>query len=195
MFEQGLNCQCGKVQGRIELKQSSVGNRVVCHCKDCQKFANFLTESSSDTISILDKQGGTDLFQIPVAKLQITQGIDHLACIKLSAKGLHRWYTDCCKTPIGNTMGASMPFIGVIHSFMSDADNRDQQLGPVKEYCQSKDALSTVLSEPSHPAFSLGVTFTIMSKMLSWKLQGFSKPSVFFNANGEPVVPAKIINQ
>ena len=33
-----------------------------------------------------------------------TQGKDRLACMSLSDKGMLRWYTTCCNTPIGNTM-------------------------------------------------------------------------------------------
>ena len=43
-----------------------------------------------------------------------------------------RWYTDCCRTPIGNTAGPRFPVIEPIHSFMSlDADGRtrDEMLG------------------------------------------------------------------
>ena len=197
MFEQALKCHCGTVQGRITLKRASVGNRVVCHCRSCQKFANYLFEQNPVFASSLDENGGTDIFQVPVNRLKITEGIDSIACLRLSEKGLYRWYTNCCKTPIGNTMGAAMPFIGVVHSFMQMAnyEDNDIHLGSVTVYCQTQHALQEVNSTPNHPAFSIPLTMGLMTKILSWKIRRFNKPSVFFNDEGEPLAEAKILNQ
>ena len=51
----------------------------ICYCKDCQAFARFLERPD-----LLDPAGGTDIFQMPPARL--------------SDKGVLRWYTDCCRT-------------------------------------------------------------------------------------------------
>jgi hypothetical protein len=92
----------------------STGLRFVCYCKDCQAFARFL-ERAED---VLDPAGGTDIFQMPPARIQLTAGTDALRCLRLSDNVL-RWYTDCCRTPIANTAaGPRFPLAGVIHSFM-----------------------------------------------------------------------------
>ena len=67
---------------------------------------------------MLDAAGGTDIFQMPTGRLKLTAGADALRCLRLSGKGILRWYADCCRTPIGNTVGPRVPVVGLIHSFM-----------------------------------------------------------------------------
>lgn len=178
-----LKCSCGKVRGTAKNITHNNGLRVVCCCDDCQKFAQFLERSDE----ILDEFGGTDISQTSQAQIVIEHGAEHLRSVKLKPKGLVRWYTDCCKTPVGNTINGSMPFIGVIHNFMDDEGARDANLGPVKAYVMSKHALKP----PEHPTsaekFPLGVTFSVIRKMLAWKLRGMHKPSSFFTDEGKPV--------
>ena len=69
----------------------------------------------------LDAAGGTRIYQLPPANVQITGGQENLACLRLKEKGLIRWYAKCCNTPIGNTVSKSMPFIGLIHTFIKGA--------------------------------------------------------------------------
>lgn len=183
-----LKCSCGKVQGETENVNQDTGTRVVCCCDDCQSFANYLNGGNT----ILDEYGGTDVFQMPVAHLNITQGKDQIGCVRLSTKGAYRWYTTCCNTPIGNTMGAGVPFIGVIHNIMDNATNRDNDLGRARGHIQTKFATKTV------PAGLKGSMFRIiirtLSKLLIWKLKGLNTPSVFFDADGNPVVKPTILN-
>jgi hypothetical protein len=48
---------------------------------------------------------GTDIFHTPTGRVKLTAGTDAVRCLSFSGKVL-RWYTDCCRTPIGNTAGA-----------------------------------------------------------------------------------------
>src|SRR6187399_3404358 len=108
-----LRCACGKLRGTALAVSPSGGCRVVCYCNDCQAFARFLARPG-----ITDEWGGTDLFQMAPANLRIGEGADALRCVRLSAKGMYRWYCGDCKTPVGNSNGPRVPFIGVIHTFM-----------------------------------------------------------------------------
>jgi hypothetical protein len=102
------------------------GFRFVCYCGDCQAFARFLGRPD-----VLDMAGGTDIFQMPTGRVKLTAGTHAVRCLHLSSK-VFRWYTDCCRTPIGNTAGPRFPIVGVIHSFMDhDAGgrSRDEALG------------------------------------------------------------------
>ena len=177
-----LECRCGRVKGTATNITPSSGNRVVCCCKDCQQFAHHL-ECGDE---VLDQYGGTEIYQTSQSQVDIQDGADQLRCMRLSAKGLLRWYTGCCNTPVGNTMNASMPFVGVLVVFMKDAQ-RESVLGPVRAYVQTQYATG----HPDYPhmaeKFPLGITLRIMRKMLGWKLRGMHKPSVFFNNNGTPV--------
>lgn len=195
MPDSPLKCACGTVQGVAKQVTPTTGIRLVCHCDDCQAFANYLELNTNQPLRILDDCGGTEIFQMPIAYVEINQGEEQLRCLKLSPKGIIRWYTDCCKTPVGNTLSASMAFIGVIHSFMDDQGQRDQNLGPIKGYLQTSHAKKTVDSKPNHPKFPIGLTLKIVANLLKWKLKGLNQPSAFFDSNGHPVSTPKIIRE
>ena len=185
-----LKCSCGAVQGVALNFTPKSGNRVICCCDDCQKFASHL-EREAD---VLDNFGGTDIYQTSQSQIKIETGEEHIRCLRLTAKGLFRWYTGCCNTPIGNTLGSGFPFIGVIHNFISLDGSRDNVLGAVRAHVQTKYALGTPNYPSSSEKFPIGITLRIMRKMLVWKLRGMSKPSVFFADNGQPKVTPTILN-
>ena len=191
-----LKCSCGSVQGEAVDVTPSSGNRVICCCSDCQAFANHLKTDSEKhgATETLDKFGGTELFQMSQSQLKINQGHEHLQSMRLSKKGMLRWYASCCNTPIGNTMNAKMPFVGVIHSF-TDVPDREAVMGPMRAVVQTQHAIGEP-DYPSHSAkFPIGITFRIMQKLLVWKIQGKQKPSVFFGDDGRPVVKPIIVDE
>ena len=177
------------VQGLAAGITPASGNRVVCCCSDCQAFAHYLEQDN-----ILDEFGGTDIYQTSQAQISIQQGRDQLRSMRLTEKGLLRWYTACCNTPVGNSINAKMPFIGVIHNFL-DLPDFAAALGPVRAYVQTQDALGTPNYPKHSEKFPLGITVRIIRKMLIWKLQGKSTPSAFFNDDGKPVSKPLILSQ
>ena len=124
-----LRCRCSHVRGVASDVSPSSGFRFICYCKDCQAFAHFL-----ERLEVLDPAGGTDIFQMSPARVKLTAGTDAVRCLRLSEKGVLRWYTDCCRTPIGNTAASPrFPVIAIVHSFMvhgADGRSRDEVLGP-----------------------------------------------------------------
>jgi hypothetical protein len=173
-----LACACGKLRGTAFSVSSSSGTRVVCYCDDCQAFAQFLGRPG-----ILDERGGTDLFQLAPSKVQLTSGTDTLGCVRLSEKGMHRWYCTECKTPLGNTAGASLPFVGMIHSFMrfdGTGVARDAVLGPPLAHVQTKFATPGP-ALPSPPLATLrAIARTLTLVGAAWITRsGF--PSPFFD--------------
>ena len=137
---------------------------------------------------MLDKFGGTDIYQMPISQVEITKGVERMNCIKLKPKGLIRWYAGCCRTPIGNTISSNIPFIGVIHSFMDDAGVRDKNIGLVHEYMCTKDSCLAERKKTS----SFKIIVRILLKMLVWKVKGLNKPSSFFDSNGPVSTPLLI---
>ena len=110
-----LQCECGRFQGRVDL--IAVVNRGTCYCKDCQAFAYFLGRAER----ILDERGGSDIVQTSPQAVQFTRGAENLACVRLTPKGLMRWYARCCNTPIGNTLSNyRMSFVGLLHACLVD---------------------------------------------------------------------------
>lgn len=190
MTDIALKCTCGLVRGRARNISPKNGIRIVCCCDDCQSFAQYLKRSED----ILDEFGGTDISQTSQSQIEIEQGAEHLRSIRLKKKGLTRWYTGCCNTPIGNTISGSMPFIGVIHNFMDDGSSRDANLGVVQAYVQNKYALKPPTHKISAEKFPIGITLKLIRKMAFWKLRGMHKPSAFYNEDGKAVSRPTVVN-
>jgi hypothetical protein len=189
MSEVNLKCACGTVKGKTSAVSSKIGTRITCCCDDCQAFSQFLGQEGN----VLDQYGGTDIFQIPVSFLTITEGKSEIACVRLSPKGMHRWYAKCCNTPIGNTFGAGGPFIGVIHSFMDKSEMSEVDLGKSRGHILTKFAKTPV--PENLKGSSLSINFRVVAKILSWKLKGLNKPSEFFNNNAEPICQPQILDK
>ena len=190
MSDVSLQCQCGNIKGTITNATPSSGTLVVCCCDDCQNFVRYLKQENS----ALDKFGGTKIYQTSQSQLTIHEGLNQLKSLRLSEKGTLRWYAGCCNTPIGNSINASMPFIGVIHSFI-DAKDQADKLGSVRAYVQTQHAIGQPDYPHSAEKFPIGITLRIIRKMLSWKIHGMNKPTVFFDSDGKPVSIPVIVNE
>lgn len=174
-----LRCRCGHVRGLAREVSPSGGFRVVCYCKDCQAFARFLERSD-----VLDAAGGTDIFQMPAGRVEFLMGTDALRCLRLSARGVLRWYADCCRTPIANTAASPrFPIVALIHSFIDDeagGGSRDEVLGP--PLCRIYESSAVGPLPPTAPAPpSLGVFVRRTSKILGWWTRGLARPNPFFD--------------
>jgi hypothetical protein len=187
-----LKCRCGALAGVASNVSASNGSRIVCMCTDCQAFAHYLGKADS----ILDKHGGTDIYQMPPCNLQITQGSEQLRCMRLTDKGMYRWYANCCKTPVANTMGShKVPFAGVIHVFMAaDEQTRNQVLGPIVARLYGRSAISTPPPDASQTA-SLGFIMRTLRILFSGWVSGRHTPSPFFDSTtGKPIVTPYVLS-
>lgn len=137
-----LKCRCGTLAGFVDRPERA--NRVICYCRDCQAFAHFLGR----TEDILDVHGGTDILQVISANVQLTEGSDALACMRLSERGLLRWYARCCNTPIGNTLAnPGLAFIGLVHTCLDAAgESLDASFGPVRMRAFTRSGKGAVAS-------------------------------------------------
>ena len=194
MSDVKLACECTKVEGVAHNVTGKSGNRLTCCCQDCQTFARYLDSlGRGSSRPILDQYNGTDIFQMPLSQLTIEKGIEEVRCVRLTAKGMYRWYTACCHTPIGNTMGANMPFIGVVHNFMQHKTSRVDEIGKNRAYVQThnmKTQIPSALKGSSSKAISRSVF-----KLICWKILGLNKPSPFFNLDGSAIVTPIILNK
>jgi hypothetical protein len=189
MSEIKLSCACGQVKGKTADVSAKSGTRINCCCTDCQKFATYLEKEEQ----VLDQYGATDIFQIPMAHLLITQGHEHLACVRLSQKGLYRWYAKCCNTPIGNTLNAKMPFVGIIHSFIDDETDLLKELGESRGYIHCESAKAPVPQALQVSFFK--ITLRVLRKIVSWKIKGLNQPSAFFTEHGKAIVKPLVLKQ
>lgn len=188
-----LACRCGKFRGIARGMSAGAGCRVVCYCDDCQRYAHLLGGESP----VLDAHGGTDIFQTSPARLEILQGIDRLACLRLSDKGPLRWYTDCCKTPIGNTPATRLaPFVGLVHSCMAVRPQElDRLLGPVQLRVMGRFALGDTTGLDAHEGFPFSYMLRMILRMLGWRLRGDHRRHPFFDATtGRPIASVRNVS-
>lgn len=175
-----LRCRCGHLRGIAVGVSSSTGFRFVCYCKDCRAFAHFLGRAD-----VIDPAGGTDIVQMPPARVKLSAGTDAMRCLRLSNKVL-RWYAGCCQTPIANTAaGPDFPVVGMIHSFMKpEADDRplDAILGP--PLCRIYERSATAPLPPNAPPPpTLAIFVRRASMILGWWARGLGRPTPFFDVS------------
>jgi len=192
MTDVPLKCKCGKVKGMATGVSPASGNHGRCTCIDCRAFIRFLERAE-----ILDEDGGTELFQFTPSQIQITFGGELLRCVRLSPKGMIRWFTDCCKTPMGNTMPwPRLPFVGMPILFMDFAalgKRPEDILGPITMTGFENQATRPVAK------VSGGVKVKVLGKMF-WILGtgfvlGRAQPSPFFKADGTTTVPPTLLTK
>lgn len=179
-----LSCECGQVKGIATNISPDNGNHVVCCCCDCQAFVHHLNKHDS----VLDEFGGTRLYQTSQSQVKITQGAEKIVCLRLTKKGITRWYTSCCNTPLGNTVSGKVPFVGIISSFIQQDLEAEKVLGPIRAYVQTQYATKPPTHSNQNAKFGLGITLRIVSKILGWKIRGMGKPSAFYDEQGKSVV-------
>ena len=104
-------CRCGAVTGHIENASPDIGDHLVCHCTDCQRFAKLCGAEER----VLDQHAGTALFQSRCAAVKIDKGKEELACLHLTEMPTLRWYARCCETPMFNTYkNGRLPYVSTI---------------------------------------------------------------------------------
>lgn len=184
-----LQCRCGTLKGYVA--QPGSVNRGVCYCRACQAFAHFLGRAGE----ILDAKGGTDVVQTSPARLTLTQGREMLACMRLTEKGLLRWYAKCCNTPIGNTLGNfKASFVGLIHNCLDSGDcSLDESFGPVRMWVNTQSAKGEVRS---NSIANFGGIARIVAMLLRARVNGSYKRTVFFSPQtGAPVATPKVLSR
>ncbi len=173
-----IQCECGAVTGHIEGEGTS--NRVSCYCADCQAFARYLGRTND----ILDAQGGTEIVQLAQHRIVFSSGKQHLAAMQLSENGLLRWFTSCCRSPIGNTVNnQKFSFIGLFSSSM-ESSLIDQDFGTAIAIVNIDSALGEPKPEQKGIAMMILRVFKIVATS---RITGKYRNSVFFTRSGEPI--------
>jgi hypothetical protein len=180
-----LRCRCGAVEGRVENAAPDTVNRVVCYCDDCQAFAHHLGRAD-----LLDEHGGTDIVQVAPSSLSYTRGTDRIAAVRLGPKGLHRWYATCCKTPLGNTVGPGVPFVGLTAKVLA----ADDAVGPPVGRIYGKFAVGA--TPPGSTGAPVRLLARAAGKVLGWKFGGKTWPHPFFDRDTRaPRYPVTVLTR
>ncbi len=166
-------------------------NRVVCYCADCQAFNRFLERDD-----LMNDHGGTDIVQIAPSRLRFTAGADKLRSMRLSEKGVLRWYTDCCKTPAGNMLNSPRcPFTGIPkRMFVLQGSALDAAVGVPLGGIHGKDAIGGC-PPGVHEAAGLGLLIPCMRWLLGNVIRGRHKPSPYWTTDGKPTAEPRILSK
>lgn len=182
-----LTCQCGAFKATLDPAPPARSNHGICYCVDCQAFARHLGQFGVAT----DEIGGTEVYQTDPSRLQITDGSENLALLRLGPKGLCRWYASCCKTPLFNTVAnPKLSFIGIV---TTNLQHPVGALGPIRFRYKAEQALGPVEGDKGS---MLGFVFHAI-KNISWaRLSGRWKNNPLYNMDTlEPVVPPVVISK
>lgn len=189
-----VRCACGTLRGLVRDLSSRRVTRAICHCDDCQKYAHFLQRADA----ILDAHGGTEVVQTSPARLEITAGGERLACVRLTERGIFRWYVDCCRTPIGNTPATrTIPYLGLVHSCLDTTASHaslDTLLGPVRWRVFARHAKGDRSALAGHAGVPLSALLQVTGRVLMWRLRGEHRRSPFFEAgSAHPCVSPHVL--
>lgn len=177
-----IRCACGTLRGRVQDIPRRETNRVVCYCDDCQAFAHYLGRAAE----VLDPHGGTEVVQMSPAYLEIAEGADELRALRLTVKGTLRWYTACCRTPVGNTLATDrLPFLGLITACVEGGagqDALDLALGPIRGRVWGRYAKGdTTGLNKLYPGPPVWMMMRLAGLMLKWRLRGDHRNTPFFD--------------
>jgi hypothetical protein len=181
-----LRCRCGALTGRVAT--THLLTRAICYCKDCQAFARYLGRQDD----VLDAGGGTDILAMQPRSVRFTAGVDRLACLSLSAKGLLRWYAGCCNTPLANTpRNRNVAYAGLLRSALAESDESvDRAFGPAKLVLFPESATGPVKSKSGtmFPAM-----LRIMGNIVTARLGGSYRDTPFFDGDGTPLRSPRLL--
>ncbi|HVK98608.1 MAG TPA: DUF6151 family protein [Dongiaceae bacterium] len=183
-----IRCSCGAVRGAFD-SSSGPANRLVCYCKDCQSFAHFLKRPHD----ILDRYGGSEIVQTLPRSITFTAGVENLACMRLSEKGLMRWYARCCNTPIGNTLdNPQFAFVGLVHSCLDqDGQSLEMAFGPIRAVAFTKSAKGGNLKQKG----LVGAVVRTAVMLARGRLNGSYRSTPFFKADLKtPIVQPQVLS-
>ncbi|MEJ1158848.1 DUF6151 family protein [Prosthecomicrobium sp. N25] len=170
-----FGCRCGEVRGMVVRAAPASVNRVICYCDDCQAFAHWL-----DRADLLDDHGGSDIVQLAPAAMSFTKGEEKIGGVRLTSRGLHRYYATCCNTPVGNMVSPTIPFVGVMAAvFRTDGQDPDAVFRPPIGAIKGEFAVGE--TPPGSRGISLWLMARAIAKVLKWRLSGWTWPHPFFD--------------
>lgn len=140
----------------------------------------------------MDEHGGTDIVPMSPAGVRITAGLERVACVSLSEKGILRWYASCCRTPVGNTpRDPKLAYAGMVTSCFDAAPGAvDAALGPRDRIVlNAGSATGPVRSTPFR--FFAGV-LRIVGNMLAARIRR-QPPTLFFDPEGRPIRTPQVL--
>ena len=170
-------CSCGAFRAEIEPDGARGGTHAICHCTYCRDHAERLGHPEA-----VGEAGGVRLYQSMPSRVRVTQGAEHLASMKLSARGPLRWYAACCGSPVAVTG----PVRGIPMATLYASGLPEGALGPLMFRVNTGSATGPVPDDT--PRFGLARGVARFSRwMAAERLTGRYKRTPFFDDAGNPV--------
>lgn len=182
-----VRCRCGQLEAQLTFSERA--GRAVCYCRDCQAFARFLGSPER----ILNDRAGTDIVATSPRLLHIVRGKEQLRCMSLSEKGLLRWYTACCRTPIGNTpRDPKLSYVGLADGCLAGSPAElDAAFGPARAAINTASASGTV---DTTPWSAFRAVLKIMRNVLGSRVSGKYRDNPFFMpGTARPLVTPQVL--
>lgn len=177
----GFSCRCGALKGHVTADGLKTGSHVECYCPDCRAGELYFNQPDP-------APGPVDIFQLSPDSVVIDRGAEKLAAIRLSPKGMFRWYANCCDTPLCTTLkSAKTPFAGMNTARFDDPG----RLGAVvsKGFVPAPDG-----SRKHESAYR--AAWPLIKRMAIARLSGRWKVTPFFDADtGAPVATPRVIDK
>lgn len=180
MATTSFQCRCGALRGTLDRPDGSRFGHVVCYCDDCRAYLRWLGRDD-----LLDAGGGTEIFQVAPAQVRLDAG-GTLACMRLTDKGLHRFYATCCRTPFANAVSARVPFVGL------SVPGLGLSISHAAAGVQGRHAQGPTIAGTRATA-SLGVITEAIGNLATWWWRGGGQPSPVFDDAGAPRVRPEVI--
>ena len=182
-------CQCGAVEGVLKNVSPQAGKRLTCYCDDCQAYIYHLGREAD----FLGERGANDVFQTTPARLSFTKGADKVVPLQMTGKGVYRWHTTCCRTPIAATLHTpKIPFVGM-HTALFDAPSRDVAFGPVRgsAYTEYAQGGGDGLKSSSVP----GLILDFVLRAAGARIRGAHRQNPFFKkGSAEPIAEPRRVS-
>ncbi|MEO8019577.1 MAG: DUF6151 family protein [Pseudomonadota bacterium] len=179
-----IQCECGKFRARLTNFPKNTPGRLRCYCDDCQAFMHYLKRGD-----LLDANGGTEIIPIYPRDIIFASENDLLKCTRMNPKGMYRFSTRCCNTPVANT-DPKRPWVGTHRRMFTvkHPTQLDQTLGDIRASIMGKFARGT--PPPGTPdKFDFKGFVTVMPFLLKGALLGRKRPSPFFEHDLSIVTP------
>lgn len=181
MVTVNISCVCKEVQAEVSDVSPSTANHLVCFCHDCRDFLRFLEKADW-----LTPGNGAALVHVAAGRVSFKVGAERLQAIRLSDKGLFRYFTSCCKSPFGVTMSEGMPLVAYsthlvdsLTDFCAPSNCYGKFAGP-----GAPSGIPSVVT----PAFG----FKMLRLLATWKVTGKGSPHPYFR-NGKSIAPVRVL--
>lgn len=174
-----FSCACGTLKGHLSSVGAKAGTHVECFCADCR--ANEVFHGQPDPAP-----NAVRLLQLSPETISIDHGSEQLRVLRLSKRGILRWYAGCCGTPIANTLASpKLPFAAIRTALFADPD----QFGKIRV-----QAFLPTPGKPPHTKGAMGMILGLFKRMGASRLSGSWRQTPFFDVQTQdPVAEVKIL--